>query len=71
MIFFQVYLSESLQLPEVASYWQSVIDINNFQKQRTTDRISLAFSNDLKGKKISVWGFAFKKDTIDTRFVPD
>ena len=29
-----VYICESQGLPEVAAYWKSVVDINNYQKQR-------------------------------------
>ncbi|KAI9723641.1 MAG: hypothetical protein M1812_000941 [Candelaria pacifica] len=62
-----VYLSESLHLKEVAAYWKSVLTINDYQKQRFTDRIISKLFNSLANKKIAVLGFAFKKDTGDSR----
>ena len=65
-----VYLSESLHLPEVAAYWKSVVTINNYQKDRFAQRIIKALFNNLGNKKIAVLGFAYKKDTGDTRESP-
>lgn len=65
-----VYLSESLHLPEVAAYWKQVVDINEYQKLRFTQRIIASLFNTLSGKRIAVLGFAFKKDTGDTRESP-
>eukprot|EP00803_Ostreobium_quekettii_P002859 evm.model.scf_168.11 EVM.evm.TU.scf_168.11 scf_168:102738-107798(+) len=62
-----VYISESLGLPEVADYWQKIVDINNYQKNRFVERIISAMFDTVQGKKIAVLGFAFKKDTGDTR----
>lgn len=62
-----VYLSESLHLPEVAAYWKQVVDINEYQKSRFTKRIISSLFNTLTGKKMALFGFAFKKDTGDTR----
>lgn len=62
-----VYLSESLHLPEVASYWKQVVDINEYQKRRFTQRVISSLFNTLTGKRIALFGFAFKKDTGDTR----
>ncbi len=62
-----VYLCESFGLPEVAAYWQSVIQMNDWQKSRFATRIVKALFNTVAGKRIAVWGFAFKKDTNDTR----
>lgn len=62
-----VYLCESFGLPEVAAYWQSVVDINDWQKSRFAARIVKTLFNTVAGKRIAVWGFAFKKDTNDTR----
>ncbi|GAB7366258.1 hypothetical protein MBLNU230_g7816t1 [Neophaeotheca triangularis] len=62
-----VYIAESLHLPEVASYWKSVVDINEYQKERFTKRITKCLYNTLANKKIAVLGFAYKKDTGDTR----
>lgn len=62
-----VYLCESLNLKEVAHYWQQVVEINNYQKKRLVRRIIDALFHTVTGKKIAVLGFAFKKDTGDTR----
>jgi len=61
------YLCESLGLPEVAEYWTQVITINDWQKTRFTERVVRSLFNSVKGKKITILGFAFKKDTGDTR----
>ena len=69
-IFNIVYLSESLHLYEVADYWRAIINMNDHQKQRFTKRIISCLFNNLTGKRIAVLGFAFKKDTSDTRESP-
>ncbi len=62
-----VYLCESFGLPEVASYWSSVVAMNDWQKSRFAARIVKTLFNTVAGKRIAIWGFAFKKDTNDTR----
>lgn len=62
-----VYLCEALNLPEVASYWQQVIDMNEYQRKRFASRIIDCLFNTVTGKKIAILGFSFKKDTGDTR----
>ncbi len=62
-----VYLCEHYGLNEVAEYWEQVIKMNDFQKQRFVQRIVKTLFNTLAGKKIAILGFAFKKDTNDTR----
>jgi UDPglucose 6-dehydrogenase len=62
-----VYLCEHFGLPEVASYWEGVVKMNDWQKHRFTGRIVKALYNSVADKKIGVLGFAFKKDTNDTR----
>ncbi|XP_078509569.1 UDP-glucose 6-dehydrogenase-like [Lissotriton helveticus] len=62
-----VYLCEVLNLPEVARYWQQVIEINQFQRHRFAARIIRCLFNTVTDKKIAILGFAFKKDTGDTR----
>ncbi|KAL8986551.1 MAG: hypothetical protein Q9205_000066 [Flavoplaca limonia] len=69
-IFNIVYLSESLHLYEIADYWRAVINMNEHQKQRFTKRIISCLYNNLAGKKLAVLGFAFKKNTSDTRESP-
>jgi UDPglucose 6-dehydrogenase len=65
-----VYLCERFGLPEVAAYWQSVVKINDWQKRRFAERIVAALNNTAAEKRIAVLGFAFKKDTNDTRESP-
>jgi len=62
-----VYLSESIHLPEVAAYWKSVVDINEWQKDRFAKRIVACLYNTLTSKKVAIFGFAYKKNTGDTR----
>ncbi len=61
------YLCESFGLPEVAKYWESVVGINDWQKSRFSARIVKELFNTVADKKIAILGFAFKKDTNDTR----
>ncbi len=62
-----VYLCQHFGLPEVADYWEQVVIMNDYQKRRFVNRIVKALFNTVSGKKIAVLGFAFKKDTNDTR----
>ena len=62
-----VYLCEHFGLPEVAAYWESVVRMNEWQKSRFTRKIVSTLFNTVSGKRIAVLGFAFKKDTNDTR----
>jgi UDPglucose 6-dehydrogenase len=61
------YLCESFGLPDVAAYWNSVVTMNDWQKHRFANRIVKELFNTVADKKIAVLGFAFKKDTNDTR----
>jgi UDPglucose 6-dehydrogenase len=62
-----VYLCEHFGLPEVAAYWEGVVKMNDWQKHRFASRIVRSLFNTVADKKIAVLGFAFKKDTNDTR----
>ncbi|PIK55519.1 putative UDP-glucose 6-dehydrogenase isoform X2 [Apostichopus japonicus] len=62
-----VYLCEALNLPEIAAYWQQVIDMNDFQKRRFASKIVNCLFNTVTDKNIAILGFAFKKNTGDTR----
>ncbi|GMH66671.1 hypothetical protein TrVE_jg7866 [Triparma verrucosa] len=62
-----VYLCESYGLSECAEYWHQVIKMNEYQKSRFTKKMVERMFNTATGKKIAVLGFAFKKDTGDTR----
>ncbi|XP_054275125.1 UDP-glucose 6-dehydrogenase [Macrosteles quadrilineatus] len=65
-----VYICECLNLPEVAAYWQQVIDLNEYQKSRFTNKVITSLFNTVTDKQIAMLGFAFKKDTGDTRESP-
>jgi len=65
-----VYICESVGLSDVARYWDSVVTMNDYQKQRFVARVIGAMFNTIKNKKLAVYGFAFKKDTGDTRETP-
>jgi UDPglucose 6-dehydrogenase len=64
------YLAENLNLPEVAGYWEGVLRINEWQRERFVMRVVRCLNGTLVGKKISVLGYAFKRDTSDTRESP-
>lgn len=65
-----IYLCDSFHLPQVAEYWRQVVRMNDWQKSRFVERIVRTLFNTLSGKRIAVLGFAFKKDTNDTRESP-
>jgi UDPglucose 6-dehydrogenase len=62
-----VYIAKSFGLPEVADYWEQVILMNDYQKRRFAENIITTLYNTVSGKKIAFYGWAFKKDTNDTR----
>ncbi|WP_439185744.1 UDP-glucose 6-dehydrogenase [Carboxylicivirga taeanensis] len=62
-----VYLCNHFGLPEVADYWEQVIKMNDYQKHRFAMSIINALFDTVSGKKITFLGWAFKKDTNDTR----
>ncbi|WP_313411249.1 nucleotide sugar dehydrogenase [Sphingobacterium multivorum] len=62
-----VYIARSYNLFKVADYWEQVVTINDHQRQRFAERIIKTMYNTVNGKKIVFLGWAFKKDTNDTR----
>jgi UDPglucose 6-dehydrogenase len=62
-----VYLCDHYGLHEAARYWEQVVTLNNWQKHRFVQRIVKALFNTVAGKRIALFGFAFKKETNDTR----
>ncbi|MES2487434.1 MAG: nucleotide sugar dehydrogenase, partial [Bacteroidota bacterium] len=62
-----VYIAKSYGLDEVADYWEQVIIMNDHQKRRFAAKIVKTLYNTVSGKKIAFLGWAFKKDTNDTR----
>jgi len=64
------YLCEHHGLPEVAAYWEQVVRMNDYQEERFVERMRAAMFQTVAGKRIAVFGFAFKADTGDTRESP-
>lgn len=62
-----VYLCKHYGLSEVAEYWNQVIEMNNYQRRRVVKRLIHNMFNTLTNRRIAIFGFAFKKDTDDTR----
>ncbi|AIG30085.1 nucleotide sugar dehydrogenase [Flavobacterium psychrophilum] len=62
-----VYIAKSYGLHEVANYWEQVVIMNDHQKNRFSANIVQTLYNTVSGKKITLLGWAFKKDTNDTR----
>jgi len=65
-----VYLCESYGLQEVAEYWRQVVKMNEYQERRFVGRMLKEMFNTIAGKRIALFGFAFKADTGDTRESP-
>ena len=65
-----VYLCECCNLHEVGAYWEQVVLMNEYQERRFAERIVKNMFNTISGKRIAVFGFAFKADTGDTRESP-
>ena len=62
-----VYLCKHYGLDEVAEFWHQVVKINDYQKNRFSNKIISTLFNTVSGKKITFLGWAFKKNTNDTR----
>lgn len=62
-----VYIARSYNLHKVADYWEQVVLMNDYQKSRFADKIIKTLYNTVNGKTIAFLGWAFKKDTNDTR----
>jgi UDPglucose 6-dehydrogenase len=65
-----VYICESYGLHTVARYWESVLDMNEYQETRFVRTMIREMFNTIVGKRIALFGFAFKADTSDTRESP-
>ena len=65
-----VYLCETYGLYDVALYWEQVIRMNEYQEERFVSRMVTAMFNTVAGKRIALFGAAFKADTSDTRESP-
>ena len=69
-IFNLVYLCRHYGLDEVADYWESVVKMNEYQVERFVLKMLKSMFNTVTGKKIAIFGFAFKANTGDTRESP-
>ena len=65
-----VYLANYFNLPQVAEYWQNVVTINSWQQHRISRLIVKTLFGTVTGKKLGIFGFAFKANTNDTREAP-
>ena len=65
-----VYICQSYGLQEVAEYWESVVKINQWQQRRFIHNMLGSMFNTVAGKRIALFGFAFKANTGDTRESP-
>jgi UDPglucose 6-dehydrogenase len=65
-----VYICESYGLEKVARYWESVVEINEWQEYRFIQSMLGNMFNTVAGKRIALLGFAFKANTGDTRESP-
>ena len=65
-----VYLCRHFGLPEVADYWESVVALNTWQQHRIAQLVVQKLFGTVTGKRLAIFGFAFKADTNDTREAP-
>lgn len=61
------YLAREMHLDVVADYWMGILKINEYQRERYVRNVVRELNGSLRGKKVSVLGFAFKDETNDTR----
>lgn len=65
-----VYIAQSYGLTEVADYWEAVVRMNEYQESRFVNRMVRLMFNTIAGKRVALFGFAFKAGTSDTRESP-
>lgn len=65
-----VYICRTYGLDVVADYWEAVVKINEWQENRFVKTMLANMFNTVASKKITIFGFAFKADTGDTRESP-
>ena len=57
-------------MPEVADYWKTVVTLNTWTQHRIARLVVQNLFGTVTGKKLAIFGFAFKADTNDTREAP-
>lgn len=62
-----IYICESLNMPELADYWNQVIAVNDYRKKRFASIIVERLFKTVNNKKLTIFGFSFKENTADTR----
>ncbi len=62
-----VYLSRYFGLPEVADFWEGVVNLNTWHQHRISKLVISKLFGTVSRKKIYILGFAFKANTNDTR----
>jgi UDPglucose 6-dehydrogenase len=65
-----VYLCEHYGLKEVGEYWEQVVRMNDWQENRFVQKIVTTMFNTVAGKRIALFGAAFKANTGDVRESP-
>ena len=65
-----IYIANFYKLPQVADYWEKVLEINLWQQNRIVEKIVENLFGTLSYKKLAVFGFSFKSNTNDTRESP-
>jgi UDPglucose 6-dehydrogenase len=65
-----VYICDSYGLEKVARYWEAVVEINEWQESRFIQNMLENMFSTVAGKRIALFGFAFKANTGDTRESP-
>ena len=65
-----VYICDYYGLHEVSKYWNSIVEINEWQQRRIAEIILKKLFGTIAGKKIVILGFSFKANTNDTRNSP-
>jgi UDPglucose 6-dehydrogenase len=65
-----VYLCDYYGLHEVAEYWEQVIKMNDYQEARFVSNMVSSMFNTVAGKRLALFGAAFKANTSDTRESP-
>ncbi|TIA50967.1 nucleotide sugar dehydrogenase [Aureobasidium pullulans] len=65
-----VYMANTLNLSDVAEYWMQVLRMNDYQRTRFVRTVVKKMNSSLIGKKLAIFGWAFKEDTNDSRESP-